>query len=102
MRGDPESPLRWTCKSVHVLEKELRAKGYQISYPSVASILKELELSLQANQKTLEGAKHPDRNKQFAFINNRAKWFLARGFPVVSIDTKKKELIGNYKNAGKQ
>ena len=94
--------MRWTRKSVHVLEKELRAKGYQTSYPSVASILKELEFSLRANQKTLEGAKHPDRNKQFAFINNRAKWFLARGFPVVSIDTKKKELIGNYKNAGKQ
>ena len=102
VRGDPESPLRWTCKSVRVLEKELRAKGYQISYPSVASLLKELEFSLQANQKTLEGAKHPDRNKQFEFINKRAKWFLERDFPVVSIDTKKKELIGNYKNGGKK
>ncbi len=102
VRGDPESPLRWTCKSVRSLEKELRARGYEISYPSVASLLKELEFSLQANQKTLEGAKHPDRNEQFSFINKRAKWFLARGFPVLSIDTKKKELIGNYKNGGEK
>ena len=102
VRGEPESPLRWTCKSVRVLEKELRARGYQISYSSVAVILKELGFSLQANQKTLEGSKHPDRDKQFAFINKRAKWFLARGYPVLSIDTKKKELIGNYKNGGQQ
>ncbi len=102
VRGDPESPLRWTCKSVRMLEKELRARGYQISYSTVACLLKELGFSLQANQKTLEGATHPDRNQQFEFINKRAKWFLARGYPVLSIDTKKKELIGNYKNAGKQ
>ena len=102
VRGEPESPLRWTCKNLRLLEKELRARGYQISHQSVASILKELGFSLQANQKTLEGATHPDRDKQFSFINKRAKWFLERGYPMVSIDTKKKELIGNYKNGGKQ
>ena len=103
VRGDPESPLRPRLAKVSaLLEKELRSRGYEISYPSVASLLKELEFSLQANQKTLEGSKHPDRNKQFSFINKRAKWFLGRGFPVLSIDTKKKELIGNYKNGGKK
>ena len=100
VRDDPRLPLRWTCKSVRVLEKELRAKGYQISHTSIAIILKELGFSLQANQKTVEGAKHPDRNQQFAFINTRAKWFLESGYPVLSIDIKKKELIGNYKNSG--
>ena len=102
VRGDPESPLRWTCKSVRSLEKELRKLGYKISYPCIASILKDLEYSLQANRKTSEGKAHPDRDQQFLFINKRAKWFLDRGFPVVSVDTKKKELVGNYKNNGKK
>ena len=102
VRGDPESPLRWTCKSVRSLEKELRKQGYKISYPTVASLLKELEFSLQGNQKTLEGTNHPDRDGQFLFINKKAKWFLQRGLPVISVDTKKKELVGQYKNGGKK
>ena len=102
LRGDPESPLRWTCKSVRSLERELNQRGYKISYPSVAAILKELEYSLQASRKTAEGKSHPDRDGQFLFINKRAKWFLDRKLPVISVDTKKKELVGNYKNNGRQ
>lgn len=102
VRGDPESPLRWTCKSVRLLEQELNKQGYKISYQSMASVLKELEYSLQANQKTSEGKSHPDRDGQFMFINKRAKWFLSRNFPVISVDTKKKELVGKYKNNGRE
>ena len=94
--------MRWTCKSVRILEKELANLGYEISYPSIAKILKKLEYSLQANRKTSEGKDHPDRNEQFLFINKRAKWFLGRGLPVISVDTKKKELVGNYKNNGRE
>ena len=101
LRGDPESPLRWTCKNVRSLERELNQKGYKISYPSVATILKELEYSLQASRKTAEGKSHPDRDGQFLFINKMAKWFLDRKLPVISVDTKKKELVGNYKNNGR-
>ena len=102
LRGDPGSSLRWTCKSVRSLARELKQRGYKISYPSVAALLKELEYSLQANRKTAEGKSHPDREEQFLFINKRAKWFLERKLPVISVDTKKKELVGNYKNSGRQ
>jgi hypothetical protein len=101
-RGDPESPLRWTCKSIRILESELNQMGHEISYPSVAAILHELEYSLQANRKTSEGKDHPDRNEQFEYINQQVKSFLKSGLPVISVDTKKKELIGNYKNNGKE
>jgi hypothetical protein len=101
-RGDPESSLRWTCKSVRILALELEKQGFSVSYPTVASILHEQEYSLQANRKTSEGkADHPDRDLQFRHINKQVKKFLSQSIPVVSVDTKKKELVGNYKNAGK-
>lgn len=100
-RGDPESPLRWTCKSTRVLSREL-FEGYQfrLSDKTVASALRQLGYSLQATHKTVEGAQHPDRNAQFEHINALAKACLDRGVPFISVDTKKKELIGNFKNAG--
>ncbi|MBI1884438.1 MAG: ISAzo13 family transposase [Chlamydiae bacterium] len=100
-RGDPESPLRWTCKSVRNVEKCLKEAGYPGSYRTVARILNERGYSLQANRKTLEEKKdHPDRDQQFHYINDQAKQFLHDSEPVISVDTKKKELIGNYKNGG--
>ena len=102
VRGDPESLLRWTCKSVRFLAKELKQKGYDISHETVACLLRQLDFSRHGNQKTLEGTKHPDRNEQFLFINQKAKSFLASGLPVLSVDTKKKELVGNYKNGRKK
>jgi len=99
-RGDPMSPLRWTCKSTTKLAAELRAQGYQVSQATVWRLLDELGYSMQANRKTREGADHPDRDAQFAFINATAQEFLARGWPVISVDTKKKELVGPFKNAG--
>lgn len=100
-RGDPESPLRWTCKSVRNLQLELKKKGFKVSFKTVGNILHDLEYSLQGNKKTLEGKKdHPDRNKQFEYINKKAKYFLSKNLPVISVDTKKKELVGNYKNNG--
>lgn len=102
-RGDPESPLRWTCKSVRILCGQLNTKGYKISHQTVANLLYELNYSLQANCKTSEGKKdHPDRDEQFQYINKRTKSFLRRGLPVISVDTKKKELIGKYKNEGRE
>lgn len=102
-RGDPESPLRWTCKSLRNLEESLVKAGHSVSYRTVARILNELEYSLQANRKTSEGKKdHPDRDQQFQYINKQAKNFLRNGDPVISVDTKKKELVGNYKNAGQE
>lgn len=102
-RGDPESLLRWTCKSVRNVEESLKKTGYSISYRTVARILHEQEYSLQANQKTTEGKDdHPDRDQQFRYINEQAKQFLRDSDPVISVDTKKKELIGNYKNAGRE
>jgi len=101
-RGDPESSLRWTCKSVRTLALELEKQGFSVSYPTVASILHEQEYSLQANRKTSEGkADHPDRDLQFRHINKQVNKFLSQSIPVVSVDTKKKELVGNYKNDGK-
>lgn len=101
-RGDPRSPLRWTCKSTRQLSQELERKGYLISNVTVADLLHRLDYSLQANAKTLEGASHPDRDAQFQYINRRVKWFLKRHQPVISVDTKKKELVGKFKNGGKE
>ena len=101
-RGDPMSPLRWTCKSTRHLSQELTRKGYHISNVTVADLLHRLDYSLQANAKTLEGTTHPDRDAQFQYINSRVKKFLRRHQPVISVDTKKKELIGNFKNNGKE
>ena len=101
-RGDPMSPLRWSAKSTRNLAAELRKKGYVISHVVVSKLLKEMDYSLQANRKTCEGSKNPDRNAQFEYINNKAKEFLLSESPVISIDTKKKELIGNFKNAGRE
>ena len=100
--GDPESPLRWTCKSLRQLESELRSQGFLVSHTSVGNLLKEIGYSLQGNQKTLEGSKHPDRNAQFEFINARTEEAMREGQPVISVDTKKKELVGQYKNGGKE
>jgi transposase len=101
-RGDPESPLRWTCKSVRNLATELNSKGYKVSFKKVCDLLNDLGYSLQSNQKTKEGQKHPDRDKQFKYINKAVKIFQKKGLPVISVDTKKKENIGEYKNSGKE
>ena len=100
-RGDPESPLRWTCKSLRKLAQELRHKGHRVSHPLVGRMLHELGYSLQANSKTLEGTNHPDRNAQFEYLNRRVKRQLQQGQPVISVDTKKKELVGDFKNNGR-
>jgi len=95
-RGDPESPLRWTCKSTRKLAEELVKRGHKVSPQTVAVLLKEQGYSLQANRKTREGSsQHPDRNAQFEHINSQAKRFAKRGQPVISVDTKKKELVGD-------
>lgn len=101
-RGDPESPLRWTCKSLRTLATELNTRGFQVSHRMVAELLKEMGYSLQSNRKTSEGKQHPDRNEQFEFINLLAEENLESGNPVISVDAKKKELVGNFKNAGQQ
>jgi transposase len=101
-RGDPESPLRWTCKSVRKLAQELSQQGHHVSHQLVSELLHELGYSLQANRKTREGGDHPDRDAQFAYVNAQAETFLAAGEPVVSVDAKKKELVGEFKNAGRE
>jgi transposase len=101
-RGDPMSPLRWTCKSTRQLAGALTERGYPVSYFVVAELLHELGYSLQANVKTLEGTAHPDRDAQFGYLNEQVKVFLADGLPVISVDTKKKELIGAFKNGGQE
>jgi len=101
-RGDPESPLRWTCKSVRRLAEELQQEGHAVSYQTVAELLHALDYSLQANQKTLEGTQHADRDEQFEHINRKAQRYLKQGQPVISVDTKKKELVGDFKNAGRE
>jgi hypothetical protein len=101
-RGDPESPLRWTCKSVRKLAEELRREGHTVSYQTVAELLHEMDYSLQANRKTLEGNQHADRNQQFEYINRKARRYLKQGEPVISVDTKKKELVGDFKNPGRE
>ncbi len=101
-RGDPESPLRWTCKSVRKLAEELQREGHQTSYRLVARLLHGLGYSLQANRKTREGSSHPDRNAQFEHLNGKIQSFQRRGQPVISVDTKKKERIGDFKNNGRE
>jgi hypothetical protein len=102
-RGDPESPLRWTCKSTHALAAELFAKhGIRISDRTVAKLLRDHDYSLQAPNKAVEGKQHPDRDAQFEHINATAEACLERSIPVISVDTKKKELVGNFKNAGRE
>jgi Rhodopirellula transposase DDE domain len=101
-RGDPESPLRWTCKSTRRLAEELTRQGHPVGPRSVAALLKAAGYSLQANQKTREGGQHPDRNAQFEYINAQVTALQRRGQPVVSVDTKKKELVGDFKNGGRE
>jgi len=101
-RGDPESPLRWTCKSVRQLAGELRRQGHRVSHTLVAELLQELGYSLQANRKVLEGTSHPDRNAQFEHTHAQVQEFQSQGQPVISVDTKKKELIGDFKNGGRE
>jgi transposase len=101
-RGDPESALRWTCKSVRRLAEELNRLGHRTSHRMVAALLHELDYSLQANRKTMEGRSHPDRDAQFAYIHRKVKQFQKQRQPVISVDTKKKELIGNFKNHGRE
>ena len=101
-RGDPRSPLRWTCKSTRKLAAELSRPDRPISHMTVARLLRQAGYSLQANRKTREGASHPDRNAQFEHINEQAASFQKRGQPVISVDTKKKELVGNFRNAGRE
>ena len=101
-RGDPESPLRWTCKSTRRLAAELSRQGHGVSAGTVAALLREAGYSLQANRKTHEGATHPDRNAQFEYINTQVQRLQKRGQPVASVDTKKKELIGDFKNSGQE
>jgi transposase len=108
-RGDPIpatlgtlSPLRWTCKSTRQLVEALKQRGHVISHQGIANLLHEAGYSLQANVKTLEGAQHPDRDAQFNYLNEQVKTFLERELPVVSVDTKKKELVGEFKNGGQE
>jgi hypothetical protein len=101
-RGDPETPLRWSCKSSRQLSSELNRQGHRTSHRMVVALLHEMDYSLQANRKTIEGASHPDRNAQFEHINRRVKEHLRTKDPVISVDTKKKELVGNFKNGGRE
>jgi hypothetical protein len=101
-RGDPESPLRWTCKSTRKLAIELTRQGHPVGPDTVAALLKEAEYSLQGNCKTREGCGHADRDAQFRHIDGAVRWRLGRGRPTVSVDTKKKELVGDFKNAGRE
>jgi hypothetical protein len=101
-RGDPESPLRWTCKSTRRLARELGCKGHRVSHTLVAQLLHECGYRLQANRKTKEGTRHPDRNAQFERINEIVADRIASAQPVVSVDTKKKELVGDFKNGGRE
>jgi hypothetical protein len=101
-RGDPQSPLRWTSKSTRKLAEELQGCGHQIEARTVAGLLTELGYSLQALRKTREGGTHPDRDAQFEYLNEQTQVFQAQGYPVVSVDAKKKELVGDFKNGGRE
>ena len=101
-RGDPQSPLRWTCKSVRKLAEELNRGGRQTNRQTVAELLRAMGYRLQANRKTLEGKQHPDRNAQFEYINERVQQQLLQSQPVISVDTKKKERVGEFKNGGRE
>ena len=100
-RGDPESPLLWTLKSTRTLANELAKKNHSVSNVTIAKLLKDSDYSLQSNKKNKEGSEHPDRDQQFRFINALAKKYLKAGDPAISVDTKKKEVVGSYKNPGK-
>lgn len=100
-RGDPMSPLRWICKSTRSIAEELNRQGFTVSHTKVAELLREKGYRLQANQKTIEGKQHPDRNSQFEHISKRVAAYLRSGQPAISVDTKKKEPLGNMKNPGK-
>ena len=101
-RGDPESALRWTCKSLRLLAEELSLQGHSISHTAVGDLLHEMGYSLQSNRKSSEGKQHPDRNEQFEFINLLVEENMEQGNPVISVDAKKKELVGKFKNAGRE
>jgi hypothetical protein len=101
-RGDPESPLRWTCKSTYRLAEELCKQSHPVSARKVGYLLRDAGYSLQANRKTREGASHPDRNAQFEYINTHVVNFQGKGYPVISVDTKKKEIVGDFRNVGKE
>nr|QNO56380.1 hypothetical protein JCABFCCD_00021 [Methanosarcinales archaeon ANME-1 ERB7] len=101
-RGDPESPLRWSCKSTRKLAEELNNMGHKASHSTVAVLLSDLGYSLQGNKKIIEGESHPDRNAQFEYINNITQEYQQNWQPVISVDTKKKELVGNFKNGGRE
>lgn len=101
-RGDPMSPLRWTCKSIRNLADQLTRQGHSVSYRTVATLLHDMDYSLQSNRKNTEGADHPDRDKQFRHIARRVREEQSAGNPVISVDTKKKELVGNFKNSGRE
>lgn len=100
--GDPMRVIIWTSKSVRNIQTELRQRGFNASHELIRQILRKNEYSLQSNRKTKEGGNHPDRNAQFEFINEKSKSFIAKNQPVISVDCKKKELIGNYKNNGRE
>jgi Rhodopirellula transposase DDE domain len=101
-RGDPMSPLRWTCKSTRQLAAELVRQGHRVSHTTVAEVLHALNYSLQATRKTQEGSQHPDRDAQFASLNQQTRAFQQRGQPVISVDCKKKELVGDFANRGRE
>ena len=101
-RGDPESALRWTSKNTRKLSIQLNSKGFKIQYRTVGSLLKKLEYSLQSNKKSKEGRSHLDRDAQFNYINQGVMEFHKKGQPTISVDTKKKEIIGEYKNNGQE
>jgi hypothetical protein len=101
-RGDPMSSLRWTCKSTRQLAAELVRQGHQVSHQTVADLLHALDHSLQGTRKTREGADHPDRDAQFAYLNDQTRAFRQRGQPVISVDTKKKELVRDFHNGGRE
>src|SRR5271170_3194539 len=101
-RGDPMSPLQWTCKSLRRLASELGKLGHKVSHTVVGELLKKQKFSLQANSKTREGADNPDRDAQFGVINDAIKTAMAENQPAISVDTKKKELVGDFKNAGRE
>lgn len=101
-RGDPESPLRWTSKSTYKLAEELKREGYEVSHTKVSQLLWDLNYSLQSNKKSNEGNQNKDRNEQFEWINERIKYFHKKNQPAISVDTKKKENLGNYKNVGRE
>jgi hypothetical protein len=102
IRGDPQSPLRWTCKSTAQLAQALTAAGHPVSDDTVGRLLRAQGYTLQQTLKTEEGAQHPDRDAQFGYVNEQAKAHLAAGQPVISVDTKKKELVGRFANTGRE